>query len=254
MIEYRSFYFAFSSGSDIIIGLTCLFIDALTMNLFGLSKMGMFLMSVNWIIIIQAILGISIQSNSTPVKSVLMAIFFSLIMVHYSLYGLFRCWQMVGKKLRKIGVFGNLLMFILLLILVAEVLDPEIGVLVIICIIPFPMIIVLLFCYKIIAVIRSNPIHQSDMKQRQLLRIMKSSTISGIFITILSIGCVITGAVLQISDILFIGIMGLHYNKIVFSVNTFLILLNKSIEYAESDASGMSKFKSELEYKAVDSA
>ena len=247
LLLHHPYYFAFSFGSSLIVGLFGLFVDLFSIYIYKLTKTTLYLMSMDIIMV-----GISIfayNADLTPTYWIINSFFYGIFLIGFSMNSFFESYNMLTKKMRILASILNALMFIgyicFILSIRGVVPDNLVPLVFLITLFTGPASFVYLyFMFKIVRVIKSNPGYLSDYKQNALVKIFKFTIrgISGIGIPFISI--VILAGYFKNGLLLDLSLVFPPFMKLVMSMSNYFIMKNKTLEDI-TRPTGMSKFESQ---------
>ena len=238
------YYFAFSSGSGVIVSLLGLFIHLISFSLFKPTKLQKLLLFVD-----SLMLGICLSSfihEKTKSYWIILAISYSVFMMNFSLYGTSKIFHMLPTPFRILIIVGNIVVFVAYLLFTFGLhgfLPTRLATVLLMLILPFPVAISVAVSYKVIKIITGNPLHYQDTKQMNLIRISKMTIIIALSFATPAIFMILPGGYFENLKLVYLGIVFLPFIKLVFTISNFCITFNKSLENKDNgNIQGLSVF------------
>ena len=243
VLFYHPFIFSFCYGMGFILSITGMSLTLSSIFIFGSSKMQHYMILVDSIMLIQSIIARWMQlSNGFWITIMLLH---ATYMISFSIYPFFRCYPMMNKMSRISGylVYGICYIgftiyemgnrgFITIYIGISSFIFTNI------CVFIFGMSIL----FKIVALIKENPMHMSSIKQQSIVFVFKH-TVAFVFVlacpgTILALVGALTANNAIIDSIIgFTPLIGF-----VCVLSNVLVTANKSLEEGTRPASGYEVF------------
>ena len=226
------FFFSFSFGSSMIVVLTGMLFDMLTLSLFGSSKISIYLIAMDLIMFFISLFSLLLQM--TDLYWDVNAVFYGLYLSVYSSFAYFQYHGMLTKTNRIVLTITNTLLcieYIVFCLAIRGFFPDSISKLILIINLilgPFP-IVYLTFAAKNVRIIEENPIYHENPKQKTLRYILLANlrtlfSLGTIFLTLLTIGIVLNNGLLFDISIIFPC-----YLTLILSFTNMCIQLNKSL-------------------------
>lgn len=224
-----SFTLQYSAGSSIVLSITYMLIDSLSLILGGRNKYSFYVLSTDTFLLGTSILAL--VSESSTFFWIIHSFLFSAFMMFITVASTYRAWNMLKIKGKWFAVILNLntfCMYFLGQLSLREIIPSNIGVAMLFAVPASPLLMFIMLATKIVSTVESNPRYKDNVKQMHVRKIYRTAAAYVTPFIILSIFLIFYGILTGKAEILDYAYTSLPFIKLATSAIHLLLIANKA--------------------------